>query len=370
MSAAILIFKYLNRRYKKYQAEKNGQPYSELDDEDLQPLYDETLPDGSRIPPPTAEEINFLQRNGLGNGLDWKNWRKYFTREYYTFKKLLSVFFGLIGLTLLILSVVYNSKILQWLAPIGEKWRALPGGWLIPIAILIVLSYPPLFGQEVICTVCGVVWGTGLGFAIAAAGTVVGEIIEFFVFRLACRGRSGKFEEKSLVWGLLARITRTGGFTIVLMARLSFLPSHFTTIVFAMAGTNFWKFLVALIVSLIQPFTYVYLGAVAIQKAEHKEDNTSQTVSTLTTVASVIIGLAAMLYINVKANKAKPDFITERRLARRAEAFESRAGSPGPSRSITPFQGTRPSSPTLSGGPYQAPKGAESQYSYASFDTV
>ncbi|KZV64588.1 hypothetical protein PENSPDRAFT_757124 [Peniophora sp. CONT] len=359
MSSILILFKYLNRRYQRYRAEKDGQPYTEVDDEDLRPLYEETLPDGTRIPPPTPEEINFLQRNGLGNGVDWKNWRKYFTSEYYSFKKILGLVLTAVAITIGILASIYQSKILEWLAPVGAKWRALPGGWLIPIAILIVLSFPPLFGQEVVAILAGVVWGLGWGFAIVAAGTILGEVAEFYIFRFLCRGRSDKLEEKSLQWGLLATVTRSSGFTMVLMARLSLLPSHFTTVVFALAGTSFWKFLAALIISLIQPFSNVYLGVAAIEKEEHKGSNTSSIASNVTLVASILISLAAMFYINHNANKAKPDFITQRRMTRQGERSESRPGSPG--REITPFRESRSSSPTLSGGPYQAPKGAAAQ---------
>ncbi|VDB98723.1 unnamed protein product [Peniophora sp. CBMAI 1063] len=76
-----------------------------------------------------------------------------------------------------------------------------------------------------------------------------------------------------------------------------------------------------------------------------------------------LISFAAGIYIDIKANKAKPDFITERRLARRAQTYESRVALP--SRPNTPFQGTWSSSPTLSVEPCQS-----SQYSYASFDTA
>lgn len=88
MSAIVLLFKHLNRRYKRYRSEKDGVLYTEVDDEDTRPLYEEALPDGTRIPPPTPEEINFLQRDGLGDGIDWKNWRKYLTPQYYTLKKI------------------------------------------------------------------------------------------------------------------------------------------------------------------------------------------------------------------------------------------------------------------------------------------
>jgi uncharacterized membrane protein YdjX (TVP38/TMEM64 family) len=63
----------------------------------------------------------------------------------------------------------------QHLRPFSEKVRDLPAGWLIPIAILFVISFPPLFGHEIIALLCGVVYGLWIGFAIVAAGTFIGE---------------------------------------------------------------------------------------------------------------------------------------------------------------------------------------------------
>jgi uncharacterized membrane protein YdjX (TVP38/TMEM64 family) len=63
----------------------------------------------------------------------------------------------------------------QKLRPWSEKVRDLPAGWLIPIAILIVISFPPLFGHEIIALLCGVVYGLWIGFAVVAAGTFIGE---------------------------------------------------------------------------------------------------------------------------------------------------------------------------------------------------
>ena len=47
-----------------------------------------------------------------------------------------------------------------------RKLRDLKYGWLIPVAILFVLSFPPLFGNEIVMVLVGVVWGLGVGFAI------------------------------------------------------------------------------------------------------------------------------------------------------------------------------------------------------------
>lgn len=51
----------------------------------------------------------------------------------------------------------------------------MPAGWLIPIVILIIISFPPLFGHEIIGLLCGVVYGLWIGFVIVAAGTFLGE---------------------------------------------------------------------------------------------------------------------------------------------------------------------------------------------------
>jgi len=61
------------------------------------------------------------------------------------------------------------------LRPFSEKVRDLPAGWLIPIAILIIISFPPLFGHELVALLCGVVYGLWEGFGLVAAGTFLGE---------------------------------------------------------------------------------------------------------------------------------------------------------------------------------------------------
>jgi uncharacterized membrane protein YdjX (TVP38/TMEM64 family) len=77
---------------------------------------------------------------------------------------------------MLLLSPIRRTNVVvQKLRPFSEKVRDLPAGWLIPIAILFVISFPPLFGHEIIALLCGVVYGLWIGFAIVAAGTFTGE---------------------------------------------------------------------------------------------------------------------------------------------------------------------------------------------------
>lgn len=75
--------------------------------------------------------------------------------------------------------MVLHNQIVTALEPAATWMRNLPEGWLIPIGILFVMSFPPLFGHELVNIMVGLVWGLGEGFAIAAAGQLLGEIACF-----------------------------------------------------------------------------------------------------------------------------------------------------------------------------------------------
>ena len=44
---------------------------------------------------------------------------------------------------------------------------------------MIIISFPPLFGHEIVALLCGDVWGIWIGFGIVAAGTALGELANF-----------------------------------------------------------------------------------------------------------------------------------------------------------------------------------------------
>lgn len=104
-----------------------------------------------------------------------------------------------------------------------------------------------LFGAEIIQLLCGFIYGLWLGFLIVcgalsnflssstmsdmispAAGTVLGETINFFLFRTCLRSRAEKIErgKDSPRWGALARVIREGGFWMALAVRFSAFPTH------------------------------------------------------------------------------------------------------------------------------------------------
>ncbi|KZV66237.1 hypothetical protein PENSPDRAFT_689185 [Peniophora sp. CONT] len=274
----------------------------------------------ARTPSPTPSENELIRRKGAGFGIDRENFRKYFTKEY-----IVRWIIAIVVITLTILIIVFDDKIIDALEPTGEKIKKLPAGFLIPIAIMIVLSFPPLFGAEIIHLLCGVIWGLGVGFAIVAAGTLLGEIANFYAFRICLKTRAEKYEQKNVKYGVLAQVVREGGFFFVVMCRLSALPAHFTTVLFTLSGINIFVFTAAAVISLVKVFASVYIGVAARQSADGQENKKTKIINYVIIGVTILITLVAMRYINAKVDAAKPAFIYARRKSRQHQPMSIHA---------------------------------------------
>lgn len=112
------------------------------------------------------------------------------------------------------------------------------------------------------------------------AGTIIGEIITFFMFRSCLRSRAEKMEhgKGSLRWASLGRVIREGGFTTALVVRYSAIPTHsescmqlviifsvlklatVITALFAVTGITFRIFALTLALSLPRQLAGVQIG--------------------------------------------------------------------------------------------------------------
>nr|ODN91014.1 hypothetical protein L204_05855 [Cryptococcus depauperatus CBS 7855] len=117
-------------------------------------------------------------------------------------------------------------------------------------AVLFVISFPPLFGHEIVAVLVGVVWGLWIGFGIVSAGTLLGEIGNFYAFKYWLRSHAEKYERSNFNYACMAHVVREGGFFIIFVVRLSAIPGHFTTAVFATCGMNIWIFTLAAVLTL------------------------------------------------------------------------------------------------------------------------
>jgi uncharacterized membrane protein YdjX (TVP38/TMEM64 family) len=272
-------------------------------DIEMSGMMDEA-PKKKKTPQGPPEETEYLK-------FDWK--RFFLAPKYIPWH----ILFIVIGILTVIITIKHD-EVVEKLRPWSEKVRDLPAGWLIPIAIFIVISFPPLFGHEVIALLCGVVYGLWIGFAIVAAGTFIGEVGTWYAFKYAFRSKALKLERTNLNYGAMARLTRDGGFFIVLIIRLSAIPAHFSTAVFSTCDVKFWHFVVATFLSLPKQIFLVYLGVLLLQ------DSNDDVIKTVMFGAIFVITIAMGIWIYLKMRTVKKVLLEEQevRKAKKAEAVE------------------------------------------------
>ncbi|GFZ45062.1 hypothetical protein JCM24511_02788 [Saitozyma sp. JCM 24511] len=239
----------------------------------------------------TDEELTEDERIEYEKGLiTWekaKDWRFWFRKEWWYYYL---VFIFLI--IIVALMAFFHTRIVDWLTPFVRKLQQLKYGWLIPPAIIFVLSFPPLFGNEIVMVLVGIVWGLGKGFAIVAVGTILGEIANYVVFKYWCRARADRMAKKSLNYACLSQAIVEGGFFMAWCVRLSAVPTHITTVIFAVCGLKFYHFFIALILGLPKQLVGVYVGVVLAQPSGN-----SHLVSDLVWAAYAVITVFSLWYI-------------------------------------------------------------------------
>ncbi|KAI1786582.1 hypothetical protein LXA43DRAFT_1085375 [Ganoderma leucocontextum] len=212
---------------------------------------------------------------------------------------------------ILILFIAFKDQLVDKMRPFANWMYDTPGGWVIPIGLLI------LFGHEIVAILCGIVWGIWLGFAIVAAGTALGELANFYVYKWWCGARGRKLEESNLNWAILAEVIRTGGLKMPLLMRLTYIPSHFLTAVFSTCGMNFWIFTASAVLSLPKQLAVVFVG---VSGANGEELPTTTRAIKYTVIGvSVLPTLVAMWYVCNRMDEVKGVVIYARRKRRQAK---------------------------------------------------
>lgn len=139
------------------------------------------------------------------------------------------VLLGLAGLVLFVLGVlalVYTRAFFDWLGPVAEKWRQLPGGWLINFAMVFVTSFPPVIGYATATTVAGYVWGFPWGWPIAAAACTLGSLCAFIASRTVLGNFVERWVGKDPRFMALAQVMRQEG--ILYLTAIRFCPLPFS----------------------------------------------------------------------------------------------------------------------------------------------
>ncbi|KAI0350416.1 hypothetical protein OH77DRAFT_1431025 [Trametes cingulata] len=272
-----------------------------------------------RTPSPTPQERRVLERKTqvIGDVKPYLRPRRYANRRgVFTLAAITC------GILFIVLFLVYQQHIVRWMRPFADWMHDTPGGWVIPIAIMFVLSFPPLFGHEVIAILCGDVWGIWIGFGIVAAGTLLGELGNFYAFKWCCTARGKKMEEKRLTYALYAQVVREGGLVVPTIMRLTFIPGHLLTAIFSTCGMSLWGFFVSATLSLPKQLATTYIGVAQSTNGNSPKTSGIKAVVVLATVAMTYV---AMRYVNRKIDAVKEKVVYARRKARQARMLQAAA---------------------------------------------
>ncbi|SPC65316.1 uncharacterized protein UHOD_00428 [Ustilago sp. UG-2017b] len=229
---------------------------------------------------------------------DYKSWFKF---KYLHWWLMLVVVIAIVALT-----TIYHKQIVDWLTPISRKVTTVAWGWIVPVAILFIISFPPLFGHEIVLILVGLVYGIWIGFGIASLGTLLGEIGNFYAFKHCLRSTAARYERKNIHYACMAEMVRDGGFWVMFLARLSAIPGHFTTAVFATVGMNVFIFTLAAVLALPKQLLIVYLGVAIKNSGDGKEDMKSKIIKYVVLVVSFIITLWTAYWLYQRMEKIRP----------------------------------------------------------------
>lgn len=250
---------------------------------------------------------------------DWKSW---FKLKYLHWWIMLIVVIAIVALT-----TIYHKQIVDWLTPISKKVTTVAWGWIIPVAILFIISFPPLFGHEIVLILVGLVYGLWIGFGIASLGTLLGEIGNFYAFKHCLRSMAANYERKNIHYACMAEMVRDGGFWVMFLARLSAIPGHFTTAVFATVGMNIFIFTFAAVLALPKQLLIVYLGVAIKNSGDGTEDTKSKIIKYVVLVISFIITVWTAYWLYQRMEKIRPT--VSKRLRQKRYELLLQARTPG-----------------------------------------
>lgn len=124
----------------------------------------------------------------------------------------------------LILFLIYNEKIFEFLEGPAKKWRAVSGGWTLLWLVTFFAAFPPLIGYSTCVTVSGFVYGFPNGWFIVASATVAGSLASFMASRTVLSGYVHRLVGGDKRFEALALTLKHDGLKILCMIRFCPLP--------------------------------------------------------------------------------------------------------------------------------------------------
>ena len=211
----------------------------------------------------TMEELR--KRHSLMNDIRTITQKAKDTYNAMTLRK--RIIYGSIGAVFLVVTLllgILSQKLQRNLNPVAEKMESAPGSVIVLGLVIALVSIPPLFGHELLGVIAGYVYGSILGFLILTVASTVGESVVYYMFRRFLRSRIDQFRWKyHSSYGIFVSVIEDGGVLMLVLIRMSVIPPHFSTPLFAGLESITWKrwMLANIIASPIRMFPPVFIGS-------------------------------------------------------------------------------------------------------------
>ncbi|KAF9482492.1 Golgi apparatus membrane protein TVP38 [Pholiota conissans] len=142
--------------------------------------------------------------------------------------------------------VVTPSRIAQFMYDKTRLLAATRFGWLILLAALIGVSFPPLIGHTTLVTLGGFAYGME-GFFISAAGSLIGSALVFMILRLVFSKKLHTWSSQNQKWQALESVVTSKGLLLIILIRISpFPPWVYSNSLFAsIEAVKLWQFVIA-----------------------------------------------------------------------------------------------------------------------------
>ncbi|GAA5936501.1 TVP38/TMEM64 family protein [Sporobolomyces koalae] len=238
---------------------------------------------------------------------DWKkSARNSCRRKYWIWW-----FVTILGCVAIGLIAHYRDTIVRKFEPHKEDIVNFPVSYIYPVLVLIILSFPPLGGHEIVLLVVGLIWGVWIGFAIACVGTFIGEMLCFFLFKYLLTKKAQEVEQKSIFYACLARMQRDGSIVMISVVRFSIIPGHVVTAIQSCSGMSWWKYSIAVIISLPKQLAVVWLGELFGETGNGGAQKESRAISLTVFFVTALMSILALYSIYMRARRYYPELQRE-----------------------------------------------------------
>ncbi|UPK90165.1 hypothetical protein LCI18_001100 [Fusarium solani-melongenae] len=139
-------------------------------------------------------------------------------------QRLLAALGAVVIAVLGVLAIIFSHAFFKWLDPVAEKWRALPGGWILAFLLVFVTSFPPVMGYSTASTIAGYVYGFPWGWPIVASGCTLGALCAFLASRTVLSGYVDRMVGRDHRFIALGQVLRQEGIWYLTAIRFCPLP--------------------------------------------------------------------------------------------------------------------------------------------------